>query len=101
MRRYGFPTYAEEYHQEQEESALHELDETVSLVVDLFEERKGAISFALEDEQDGDVELDDVHSVWFLGGEVPFEFASQDVLQFAKAIVGGLVAAVGQILADS
>lgn len=47
------------YQQQQKHSALHELDETVTLLIDLLQNQDCDVPLALQNEQHCDVEFDD------------------------------------------
>jgi len=88
------------YQKQKKHSALHELNEAVALLVDLFKDQNGDVSLPLQNEEDCDVELDDGLGLQFGSGLVPFEFAEQEVVEPAETVGGSLGGAVGQVLAD-
>ena len=53
---------------------MHELDKAVFLLIEVFKEEDGRISPALENEKDGQIELDNALGLQ-IGGLVSFELS--------------------------
>jgi len=88
------------YQQQKEHSALHKLDEAVPLLVYFLENQNGDLPLALQNQEDGNVELDDGLGLQFRSVVVPLELLDEYIVESAETVVGGLLAAVGQVLAD-
>lgn len=70
-------------------------------MIDLLEDNQGAISSALKGHQNGDVELDDVFSLRIIAASLPLVLAGNYIVQFLETVEGGLLAAIGHVLADA
>lgn len=89
-----------DYHQEDHESALHELNEAIAVLIDVLKEQYRTVSPPLKDQQYRDVELNDVVRMRLQSALFSLPFPSEQVVEFSYAVEGGLLAAIGQILAD-
>ena len=87
-----------ELHEEDKDPTLHELDEAVSLRIDILNQEQGNFLPALQDEEDCQIELDNVLSMK-VGGLISFELASDEFVELAKAIISGRLTSIGQVLA--
>lgn len=89
------------YDKEKEYAGLHELDEAVTIMVNLFENDECVISSALQYHQDGDVDLHNILSLRIAAIAFSLVFACNEIVELFEGVECGLLTPIGHVLADT